>query len=142
MRQRSRQGLTFLTTVPTAGMRGGDFSELLAGARPFRIFDPLTQRGNVRDPFANNVIPTARLNPTSRRLMDLYPLANQPGIAANHLGQFSDTRDSDQGSVKIDRELNSGSRAYFRLTRGRSNFLNTRAPSAHRLRHISMSPFR
>lgn len=137
--QRSRQGLTFLTTVPTAGMRGGDFGELLAGARPFRIFDPLTQRGNVRDPFANNVIPTARLNPTSRRLMDLYPTPNQTGIASNYLLNPSDTRDSDQGSVKIDRELNSGSRAYFRLTRGRSNFLNTRALGPQASPYIDVS---
>lgn len=125
--QRSRQGLTFLSTVPTSGMRSGDFGELLAGARPFRIFDPLTQRGNVRDPFPNNVIPAARIHPTSRRLMDLYPAPNQAGIASNYLLNPSDTRDSDQGSVKIDRELNAGSRFYFRLTRGRSNFLNTRA---------------
>ena len=31
--QRSSQGLTFLSTVPTAQMRNGDFSQLLAGAK-------------------------------------------------------------------------------------------------------------
>jgi hypothetical protein len=125
--QRSRQGLTFLTTVPSPAMRSGDFSELLSGPRSIRIFDPLTQRGNTRDPFPGNIIPADRINATSRRLIELYPLPNQPGIAANHLLNPSDTRDSDQGSVKIDHDFTAGSRAYFRLTRGRSNFLNTRS---------------
>ncbi|MBS1823876.1 MAG: TonB-dependent receptor [Acidobacteria bacterium] len=137
--QRSRQGLTFLSTVPSASMRTGDFSELLAGARPFRIYDPLTQRGNVRELFPNNVIPAARIDATSRRLIGLYPAPNQPGIAANHLLNPSDTRDSDQGSVKIDREFHSGSRAYFRLTRGRSNFLNTRALGPQASPYIDVS---
>jgi len=125
--QRGRQGLTFLTTVPTAAMRRGDFSELLGGARPIRVFDPLTQTGNTRSPLPDNIIPSARLNPTSRHLIDLYPAPNQPGLASNYLLNPSDTRDSDQGSVKIDREFSAGSRAYIRYTRGRSNFLNTRA---------------
>jgi len=129
--QRSRQGLTFNTTVPSAAMRTGDFSELLDAPRlvrnAIRIYDPLTQRGNVRDLFPNNVIPASRINPISRNLINLYPAPNQPGVAVNHLLNPSDTRDSDQGSVKIDRDFNAGSRAYFRLTRGRSNFLNTRA---------------
>jgi hypothetical protein len=125
--QRSRQGLTFLTTVPTAAMRTGDYAELLAGARPIRIYDPLSQRGTARDPFANNAIPASCINPTSRRLVDLYPAPNQPGLGANHLLNPSDTRDSDQGTFKIDRDFSAGSRAYVRLTRGRSNFLNTRA---------------
>jgi hypothetical protein len=125
--QRSRQGLTFNTTVPSAAMRTGDFGELLGLARPIRIYDPLTQHGSTRDPFPNNAIPAARISPISRSLINLYPGANRPGIAVNHLLNPSDTRDSDQGSVKIDRDFNSGSRAYFRLTRGRSNFLNTRA---------------
>lgn len=125
--QRSRQGLTFLTTVPSASMRNGDYGELLTIARPIRIFDPLTQRGNARDPFPSNLIPAARINPISRKLIDLYPAANQPGIAANHLLNPSDSRDADQGSVKVDRDFSAGSRAYVRLTRGRSNFLNSRA---------------
>src|SRR6185312_410860 len=32
--QRSRQGLTFLSTVPTSLMHDGDFGELLLGPRP------------------------------------------------------------------------------------------------------------
>jgi len=131
--QRSRQSLTFLNAVPTPAMRNGDFSELALGARPIRIHDPLTSRANpggqgtIRDPFANNAIPTSRLNPTAKRVMDLYPLPNGPNIAANFLLNPSDSRDSDQGSVKIDRDFSAGSRAYFRLTKANSRSVNARA---------------
>jgi outer membrane receptor protein involved in Fe transport len=125
--QRSRQSLTFLNAVPTPLMRNGDFSELATGARPIRIHDPLTTRNNARDPFPNNVIPASRINPTAKRIMDLYPLPNNSNIAANFLLNPSDSRDSDQGSAKIDRDFSAGSRAYFRLTRASSRSVNARA---------------
>jgi hypothetical protein len=57
-------------TVPLASWRKGDFSNLLPGTV---IKDPFA--GNA--PFANNVIPTARLNAVSTKLQDLfYPLPN------------------------------------------------------------------
>jgi hypothetical protein len=131
--QRSRQSLTFLNTVPTSAMRRGDFSELAAGARPIRIYDPLTTRpnpagpGSIRDPFAGNAIPSSRLNTTARRIMDLYPQPTNSALAANFLLNPSDSRDSDQGSAKVDRDFRAGSRAYFRLTRANSRSINARA---------------
>lgn len=65
-----------LRTVPTAAMRAGNFGELLSansfysGTRIIR--DPL----NNNQPFANNVIPTNRLSPNGRGLMNVYPLPN------------------------------------------------------------------
>ena len=65
------------TTWPNAAFRNGDFSELLAGTinptngrlyrAPIVIFDPETGT-----PFANNVIPRARLHPGALNLLDLY----------------------------------------------------------------------
>src|SRR5439155_3810915 len=67
---RIRKELTFLSTVPTARARAGDFSE--AGQAP--VFDPCltfnaatqtctTFNTGTRTQFAGNVIPTARLDP-------------------------------------------------------------------------------
>jgi hypothetical protein len=69
-------------TVPTALMRQGNFSELLAQPIPIRIFDPATAQatGTVsRTAFAGNIIPTARLNPAAVAYLNLYPLPNVSG---------------------------------------------------------------
>lgn len=67
-----------LLSVPTGQMRQGDFSQLLAGARPVAIKDPLSG-----DPFPGNVIPTSRLNPTSTLVLQQYlPAPNLGGAGA------------------------------------------------------------
>ncbi len=73
---RIRRGSTSTTTVPTARMREGDLSEL---GRVIR--DPVTG-----DPFANAVIPAARINPIARNAMRLadYPLPNVGGAIRNN----------------------------------------------------------
>jgi hypothetical protein len=75
-------------TVPTAKMRTGDFSELLALGSQYQIFDPATTRPHptqagrfVRDPFAGNIIPQGRISPVARAILEYYPLPNQPGTA-------------------------------------------------------------
>ncbi|MBL8177986.1 MAG: carboxypeptidase regulatory-like domain-containing protein, partial [Bryobacterales bacterium] len=79
-------------TVPTALMRQGDFSELLAapdGARRFTIYDPRSARqdGNnvVRTPFpGNRGVPV--LNPMYQFYTALYPNANNvPGLVTPEL---------------------------------------------------------
>ena len=56
----------FTSSVPTARMRNGDFSELLSNG--VQIFDPRTARlvngVVVRDPFPGNIIPGDRINPS------------------------------------------------------------------------------
>ena len=57
---------TFTTSLPTARMRTGDFSELLAAG--IQIYNPYSARlvNSVvtRDPFPGNIIPTSLLNPS------------------------------------------------------------------------------
>ena len=71
------------TTVPTAAVRGGDFS----GAAP--IYDPTTQTVDAatgvvtRQPFSNNKIPTTMLDPVAKNLQALFPLPNLAGTVAN-----------------------------------------------------------
>ena len=74
-----------LTTVPSAAMRNGDFSELLALGEGYRIFDPSTAvvsgSRRVREPFPNNTIPANRIDPIARNYLNYFPLPNQPGNA-------------------------------------------------------------
>lgn len=77
------QGDTGTGTVPLASERNGVFSQ--------PVFDPLTTRPNpsgsgfIRDPFPNNRIPANRFDPIGKRLVDLYPDPNLPGVARNYV---------------------------------------------------------
>ena len=67
-------------TVPTARMKRGNFSE--AGVPV--IYDPLTTVGDVRTPFAGNIIPTARFSKVAQNLIPLIPDPTQAKLAGNY----------------------------------------------------------
>ena len=71
-------------TVPSAAMRGGDFSALLGVGSEYQIYDPMTISATgdgfySREPFPNNIIPSSRIHAMSQTLMGFYPEANLPG---------------------------------------------------------------
>jgi len=72
-----------ISTVPTEAMRRGDLSGLLALGSTYQVYDPLTTKlvgaRYQRDPFAGNIIPTARLDKVGQNILKLWPLPNQPG---------------------------------------------------------------
>ncbi|HXB70910.1 MAG TPA: TonB-dependent receptor [Candidatus Acidoferrales bacterium] len=91
----SRQGATFLATVPLPAMNTGDFSgyKNAAGA-VIPIYDPLTQCGQYsnaacgtgtiqRTPFPGNIIPANRINPVAAKIVafPMFSPPNQPGQA-------------------------------------------------------------
>jgi len=71
---RSTQGVTFVSTVPTAKMRAGDFSEVSA-----ILYDPTT---TPRTPFSGNIIPSGRLDPIALK----YNVTNTPSFANPNAG--------------------------------------------------------
>jgi hypothetical protein len=78
-------------TVPTQAMRNGDFSALLS--QGIQLYDPLTgaiSTGTtvVRQPFAGNIIPAARLSPIAQKVLGYYPLPNQPPDATGQNNFF------------------------------------------------------
>src|SRR5271157_221076 len=76
---RTRQAAANLTTigVPDALQRGGNFSEEIATTA---IYDPASPLANgTRTPFPGNVIPAARINPSTSAAMQTLPLPNLPG---------------------------------------------------------------
>src|SRR5262245_23666870 len=101
---RRRDTLTSTATVPTAAMRNGDFSELLNPANPFfgrarTITDPLTGRA-----FANNIIPSDRISPNGKALLNAYELPT-PGFlqgTANWIGTQPRHSDLRKDTIKFD----------------------------------------
>ncbi len=77
-------GGNITSTVPTAKMHQGDFSEFLALGATYQLYDPYSTTRNssgqyVRTPIPGNIIPTAQLDKVGLNLINLYPLPNQPG---------------------------------------------------------------
>ena len=82
---RLRTGEPFTATVPTVAQRAGDFSAIST-----TILDPCAGAVNSQGacpgstatptPFSENKIPAQRINPTSKALLNLWPLPNTSGI--------------------------------------------------------------
>ena len=88
-----RQSASALRTIPTTALIGGDF----AGTGT-TIYDPATgnANGTNRAPFANNAIPTSRIDPASAYMANLMPQVNQTVFPNNYLavGTYKLTRDN------------------------------------------------
>jgi hypothetical protein len=99
---------TSLTTLPTALMKQGNFSEL-----PFPIYDPNTTRsdghgGLTRDAFPGNIIPQSRLSSTSSAYLDLMPTATRAGVVNNAVVSApSSPINNTYWLVKIDHNISS-----------------------------------
>jgi len=75
---RERQGLTVISTVPTAAQKAGNFGST-------QIYDPFSISPDfIRLPFANNRIPASMIPAAARNLVALYPDPNLPGVADNY----------------------------------------------------------
>ncbi len=83
-------------SLPTAAMQAGDFSEILPNTV---VHDPLTD-----NPFPGNLIPTNRLHPVSKQLLEFYPAANiaGAGLTSNYLALNNNRTDKDQFNQRID----------------------------------------
>jgi hypothetical protein len=113
------EGGPTVITVPTAAERTGDFSGLLkanTSSANYQLYDPLSgvtagSRTN-RTPFANNVIPTSRLNPIALNYLQWYPLPNVAGRADGFGNYGVVAPDSDTGDNELARlDLNLSSKS-------------------------------
>lgn len=105
-----RRGFTTLTNVPTVAQRNGVF----AGT----INDPLTGL-----PFPGNTIPANRINPISRRILDLIPLPNSTGTT-NYNFSSSNPTDNRQINLRIDHRLTDKDQLFGRYSQTSSEDLN------------------
>src|SRR5205814_585215 len=108
------QGATYLSTVPSARMRAGDFSELNR-----TIYDPITHL-----PFPGNVIPASRIDPVARAMLaQIIPESNTGGAVGsngqtinNYLINPTLTRLDNQIDLKVDHALSTTNRFFARYS--------------------------
>ncbi|MGH9469560.1 MAG: TonB-dependent receptor domain-containing protein [Terriglobia bacterium] len=111
------------STVPTAAERSGDFSALLKLGSQYQIYNPFTTvpAGNgryQRSPIKGNVIPSALLNQVGMKLVDLYPLPNQPGTSdGEHNYFYPDVRRTPDDSFmgRLDHSFSENNRFFVRI---------------------------
>ena len=96
---RQDHGITSSTVVPTAQERAGNLSNVQTP-----IIDPDTGQ-----PFMGNIIPTSRISPAARSLLNLYPLPNVPAVPRTLNFTASPTQSTRQNQliVRIDQSLSS-----------------------------------
>ena len=86
--------LSIISTLPTTAQRSGDFSQALNTQGGLRtIYDPYTTKvdGNVvtRQPFAGNIIPASRIDPTAKKIMGDLWQPNRPGDGPTLTNNFN-----------------------------------------------------
>jgi hypothetical protein len=124
---RIRTGNTFLATVPTDGMRQGNFSPV--SGVPFNtIYDPTSGTVNAsgdavgRVPYPGNIIPQANLNPIAVKLLNMFPQPNTPGQfnnfgpANNYLSNPVEPNDTNQIDVRIDHKISDSDSIFGRFS--------------------------
>ncbi|MFN0120814.1 MAG: TonB-dependent receptor domain-containing protein, partial [Blastocatellia bacterium] len=116
-------------TVPLNEWRQGNFSNLRnAAGQPIIIYDPLTTRPDpanpgrfTRDPFPNNIIPAARINPIARNIMQFWP---QPNVAPTNVNtqqnnlivSGTNINRGNQIDSRVDHNFSSNWRAFARYS--------------------------
>jgi hypothetical protein len=124
---RVRQGLPFLSSVPTAAERTGDFTDRLTGQSfaPCGTGGPSFDTGAVFDPYSTssftcpggqvislrnqvsyagvpNVMAPGQITQVGQNVINLYPSPNGPGIADNYTSTQKQINDQDSGDLRVD----------------------------------------
>src|SRR5438477_998634 len=119
---------SFISVFTPAEM-AGDFSALLAGAKPIQLYNPCQgttgQNGTAcvaattRTPFPNNQIPASMMSPVVAALFasPLYPKAISNTLTNNAIQLKSQAFNADQGDIKVDYRLSNKDMISGRFTR-------------------------
>lgn len=111
---RIRRGITRISTVPLPNERAGDFSPATAAALGLKyttLINPVTGR-----PFPNNQIPSTMMDTYGQKLLNLFPLPNQPGQFNNYARTGSLVDDTDSYDARVDWDVNEKNTVFFRYT--------------------------
>jgi|HubBroStandDraft_6_1064221.scaffolds.fasta_scaffold11702_2 hypothetical protein len=119
---RQRFGQTFTATVPTAAERGGDLSALvpLSAVPGNQIVDPCAGAATCNAyspvPFAGNVIPANRLNPTAVALLKLYPAPTSQATLNNYTTNTSAGGNQNQYVGRYDQGIHQNQHLFGRFS--------------------------
>lgn len=109
---RAKSATPAVSIVPDSAVRSGDFT----GRSP--VFDPLNldSATGARLPFANNAIPSFRIDPIAAKYLAMFePLPNRTGDN-NYLDTTPNKNHTDSGSGRIDHEFHNHGRVFGRYT--------------------------
>ncbi len=124
---RLRTASSMSTSLPTAAMRQGDFSQLTDGqSRPITLYDPWSTAGASQNysrvPYVGNIIPIGRRSPFAAHFYSVLPEANQPDInpavASNYLAPDPVSQDDSTYTVRIDHRLRDKDQIFGRYSNG------------------------
>lgn len=113
------------STVPTAAMKNGDFSQLLQVNSSYQIYNPFTRRAVAggrfqQDPFPNNIIPASLQNNVAKNILKFFP---DPLSAGNSDGTnnfanpaLPEVIDYITNSIRIDHTLTQKQRIFMRYS--------------------------
>ncbi len=118
--------VTVVRTLPTDLERRGDFSQSVYNGKIRTIYDPFTSVLNssgkvVRTPFTGNVIPTARLDPVSLKLLAQLPPPNLPGNVDNWQGTVNEHVDYWNFSQRVDVNFTDNFKVFARYGQFKAN---------------------
>jgi hypothetical protein len=116
---------SIVTTLPTALQRRGDFSQTLTGGGALiRIYDPATTRPDpntpgryIRDQFPGNMIPQARFDPISVKILPFYPDPNRNTLTQNFVLNNSRRNDTTKWFFRFDQALGTRHRLFLNFGR-------------------------
>jgi hypothetical protein len=120
---RVRQPTPAVSTIPTLAqremIRTGNFSGLGAP-----VFDPTVRvDGPARTPFSGNQIPLSRIDPASRRLVDLLPIPDSGATTRNLVFNPNTSQRTDQFDVRLDQNVGNADRFFFKYSYDDTNLV-------------------
>ena len=130
-----RSGSTIGTSLPTASMRQGDFSQLTDGQnRLITIYDPWSTAGAdakyARVPFTGNTIPISRRSPLAAHLYSVLPQETQlgvnPSISSNWFGADPSITDDWTYTWRFDHRVSDRDQIFGRYTIGDHRLIQRR----------------
>ncbi len=115
----------YTNTVPTAAMKQGDLSPLLALGGTYQVYDPFSTTALAdgrfqRTPLAGNIVPKSLISPVTQKLLTFWPEPNQPGTKEfknNHFVSYAGPFPVWTHLARLDHAFNPNHRMYFRLMR-------------------------
>lgn len=126
---RDRRGQNILLSVPTAVLRSGDFSGVLAPGAVCPTGGSTQVAGCIYDPglngqtaltsrplFAGNIIPQNRINPAARAILARLPLPNLPGNINNYEVNGTLNQNRNSFDIKVDHRFSESTTAFGRYS--------------------------
>ena len=110
--ERIRQGVSYISTVPTARMHQGDFSEIQTALYDPYTTDPVTsQRAllNAQNPYS---IPGNRIDSVGQAVVNVLPLPNLAGTVNNFVFTPKQVTNGDQFDLRLDHTINDANQLF------------------------------